>query len=127
MMTDEAILSPPVPVILAPRFNAMVAMVLQWPCCFLGPAACSCLTRILLICIACLLYCCCMQVGIVTGDVSINPTANVVIMTTEILRSMLYKGSDLIRDVEWCVLYACLRVCLRVVGGDEINTANTQY
>lgn len=41
------------------------------------------------------------NVGIVTGDVSINPTANVVIMTTEILRSMLYKGSDLIRDVEW--------------------------
>ena len=27
------------------------------------------------------------NVGIVTGDVSINPTANVVIMTTEILRS----------------------------------------
>ena len=56
-----------------------------------------------------------MQVGIVTGDVSINPTANVVIMTTEILRSMLYKGSDLIRDVEWCVLYAyLLRVCAYV-------------
>ena len=55
-----------------------------------------------------------MQVGIVTGDVSINPTANVVIMTTEILRSMLYKGSDLIRDVEWCVLHACLRVCAYV-------------
>ena len=34
------------------------------------------------------------------GDVSINPTANCLIMTTEILRSMLYKGSDLIRDVE---------------------------
>lgn len=24
-------------------------------------------------------------------------------MTTEILRSMLYKGADLIRDVEWVV------------------------
>eukprot|EP01050_Picozoa_sp_SAG11_P003072 SAG11_NODE_166_length_13763_cov_8.292722_5_plen_747_part_00 len=43
------------------------------------------------------------DVGIVTGDISINPTANCVIMTTEILRSMLYKGSDLIRDVEWVI------------------------
>ena len=43
------------------------------------------------------------SVGIVTGDVSINPKANCVIMTTEILRSMLYKGADMIRDVEWVI------------------------
>ena len=43
------------------------------------------------------------DVGIVTGDVQINPTAAVVVMTTEILRSMLYKGADLIRDVEYVV------------------------
>ena len=43
------------------------------------------------------------DVGIITGDVSINPTATCLIMTTEVLRSMLFKGADLIRDVEWVV------------------------
>ncbi|GJJ09981.1 hypothetical protein Clacol_004206 [Clathrus columnatus] len=43
------------------------------------------------------------NVGILTGDVQINPEAPCLIMTTEILRSMLYKGADLIRDVEWVV------------------------
>ncbi|KAJ8102318.1 NUC185 domain-containing protein [Lipomyces tetrasporus] len=43
------------------------------------------------------------DVGILTGDVQINPHASCVIMTTEILRSMLYKGADLIRDVEFVI------------------------
>lgn len=66
------------------------------------------------------------NVGILTGDVQINPEASCLIMTvsmrrrsaapkttqqaeqiatvqTEILRSMLYKGADLIRDVEWVI------------------------
>ncbi|KAJ3353531.1 hypothetical protein GGF32_002946, partial [Allomyces javanicus] len=43
------------------------------------------------------------DVGILTGDVQINPEANCLIMTTEILRSMLYKGADLIRDVEFVI------------------------
>ena len=43
------------------------------------------------------------NVGIITGDISLNPEASCLILTTEILRSMLYKGADLIRDVEWCV------------------------
>jgi len=38
-----------------------------------------------------------------TGDVSIKPEAPCLIMTTEILRSMLYKGADIIRDIEWVV------------------------
>ncbi|KAF8310553.1 ATP-dependent RNA helicase [Clavulina sp. PMI_390] len=42
-------------------------------------------------------------VGILTGDVQINPEGNCLIMTTEILRSMLYKGADLIRDVEFVI------------------------
>ena len=42
-------------------------------------------------------------VGILTGDVQINPEAPCLIMTTEILRSMLYKGADLIRDVEFVI------------------------
>jgi len=41
------------------------------------------------------------DVGIITGDVTIKPESSCVIMTTEILRSMLYKGSDMIRDIEW--------------------------
>ncbi|GEM08547.1 antiviral helicase SKI2 [Rhodotorula toruloides] len=43
------------------------------------------------------------EVGILTGDVQLNPEASCLIMTTEILRSMLYKGADLIRDVEWVI------------------------
>lgn len=41
------------------------------------------------------------NVGLITGDVSVNPEANCLIMTTEILRSMLYRGADIIRDIEW--------------------------
>ena len=43
------------------------------------------------------------EVGLITGDVSVNPEANCLIMTTEILRSMLYRGSDTIRDIEWVI------------------------
>ncbi|CAJ0843847.1 16973_t:CDS:10 [Entrophospora sp. SA101] len=43
------------------------------------------------------------NVGILTGDVQINSGASCLIMTTEILRSMLYRGSDLIRDVEFVI------------------------
>lgn len=38
-----------------------------------------------------------------TGDVSVNPEASCLILTTEILRSMLYKGADLVRDIEWVI------------------------
>ncbi|ODV95394.1 hypothetical protein PACTADRAFT_3095 [Pachysolen tannophilus NRRL Y-2460] len=43
------------------------------------------------------------DVGLITGDVQINPDSNCLIMTTEILRSMLYRGADLIRDVEFVI------------------------
>ena len=58
------------------------------------------------------------MVGILTGDVQINAEGSCLIvsgngacyviadapqMTTEILRSMLYKGADLIRDVEFVI------------------------
>ena len=33
------------------------------------------------------------DVGLMTGDVTINPEASCLVMTTEILRSMLYRGS----------------------------------
>ena len=34
------------------------------------------------------------DVGLMTGDVTINPEASCLVMTTEILRSMLYRGSE---------------------------------
>lgn len=43
------------------------------------------------------------DVGLVTGDIQIHPEAACLIMTTEILRSMLYNGSEVIRDLEWVV------------------------
>ncbi|XP_074653939.1 superkiller complex protein 2-like isoform X2 [Tubulanus polymorphus] len=43
------------------------------------------------------------DVGLVTGDVQLHPEASCLIMTTEILRSMLYNGSDVIRDLEWVI------------------------
>ncbi len=43
------------------------------------------------------------DVGLMTGDVTINPTASCLVMTTEILRSMLYRGSEVMREVSWVV------------------------
>ncbi|CAI8055955.1 Helicase SKI2W, partial [Geodia barretti] len=43
------------------------------------------------------------NIGLLTGDVQIKSEAPCLIMTTEILRSMLYNGSEVIRDVEWVV------------------------
>uniref|UniRef100_A0A8C7SKP8 Exosome RNA helicase MTR4 n=1 Tax=Oncorhynchus mykiss TaxID=8022 RepID=A0A8C7SKP8_ONCMY len=43
------------------------------------------------------------DVGLMTGDVTINPTASCLIMTTEILRSMLYRGSEVMREVAWVI------------------------
>jgi len=37
-------------------------------------------------------------VGLLTGDVSINPEATCLVMTTEVLRSMLYRGSEIVRE-----------------------------
>uniref|UniRef100_A0A3P9HW02 Exosome RNA helicase MTR4 n=1 Tax=Oryzias latipes TaxID=8090 RepID=A0A3P9HW02_ORYLA len=43
------------------------------------------------------------DVGLITGDVTINPTASCLVMTTEILRSMLYRGSEIMREVAWVI------------------------
>lgn len=43
------------------------------------------------------------DVGLMTGDMTINPNAACLIMTTEILRSMLYRGSEIMREVAWVV------------------------
>jgi antiviral helicase SKI2 len=44
-----------------------------------------------------------VDVGLLTGDVAIRPEAPCLIMTTEVLRSMLYKGADVVRDIEWVI------------------------
>ncbi|XP_060167554.1 DExH-box ATP-dependent RNA helicase DExH9 [Lycium barbarum] len=43
------------------------------------------------------------DVGLMTGDVTIDPNASCLVMTTEIWRSMLYKGSDFTREVAWVI------------------------
>ena len=44
------------------------------------------------------------DVGLMTGDVTINPSATCLVMTTEILRSMLYRGSEVMREVAWVIM-----------------------
>jgi ATP-dependent RNA helicase DOB1 len=43
------------------------------------------------------------DVGLMTGDVSINTGASCIVMTTEILRNMLYKGSEITRETAWVI------------------------
>jgi ATP-dependent RNA helicase DOB1 len=43
------------------------------------------------------------DVGLMTGDITINPSAMCLVMTTEILRSMLYRGSEVMREVAWVI------------------------
>lgn len=44
------------------------------------------------------------KVGLLTGDNSINAQAPVVVMTTEVLRNMIYDRSDLLQDLRFVVL-----------------------
>ncbi len=44
------------------------------------------------------------NVGLLTGDRVLRPDAAVVVMTTEVLRNMLYGTADRLRDVGWVVL-----------------------
>ena len=43
------------------------------------------------------------DVGLMTGDVTINTKASCIVMTTEILRNMLYKGSEMIKEIAWVI------------------------
>ena len=43
------------------------------------------------------------DVGIITGDVQLEKTAQCLIMTTEILRSYLYRNDSIMSDVEWVI------------------------
>ncbi|MEV0032319.1 RNA helicase [Nocardia sp. NPDC050793] len=44
------------------------------------------------------------SVGLLTGDQSINPDAPVVVMTTEVLRNMLYASSEALRGLSYVVM-----------------------
>src|SRR6478672_10504437 len=44
------------------------------------------------------------RVGLLTGDNSVNGDADVVVMTTEVLRNMLYAGSDALRGLSHVVM-----------------------
>ncbi|XP_050373059.1 DExH-box ATP-dependent RNA helicase DExH10 [Argentina anserina] len=43
------------------------------------------------------------DVGLMTGDVTISPNASCLVMTTEILRGMLYRGSEVLKEVAWVI------------------------
>ncbi|XP_010275960.1 PREDICTED: DExH-box ATP-dependent RNA helicase DExH9 isoform X2 [Nelumbo nucifera] len=43
------------------------------------------------------------DVGLMTGDITIEPNASCLVMTTEIWRSMQYKGSEIMREVAWVI------------------------
>ena len=44
------------------------------------------------------------QVGLLTGDNTINGEAPIVVMTTEVLRNMLYERSDTLDGLQWVVM-----------------------
>ncbi|HEY8591085.1 MAG TPA: DEAD/DEAH box helicase [Naasia sp.] len=44
------------------------------------------------------------SVGLLTGDTNVNAKARVVVMTTEVLRNMLYADSDLLKDLSYVVM-----------------------
>ncbi|HLF69446.1 MAG TPA: DEAD/DEAH box helicase, partial [Actinomycetota bacterium] len=44
------------------------------------------------------------EVGLLTGDNSINPEAPIVVMTTEVLRNMIYERSALLDDLRYVIL-----------------------
>lgn len=44
------------------------------------------------------------NVGLLTGDTSINSEANIVVMTTEVLRNMLYENSETLRALRYVIL-----------------------
>ena len=43
------------------------------------------------------------DVGLITGDVTNNPSASCLVMTTEILRQMLFRGNEIMREVGWVI------------------------
>ncbi|KAB0381177.1 hypothetical protein FD755_008961 [Muntiacus reevesi] len=60
--------------------------------------------------------------GLMTGDVTINSTASCLVMTTEILRSMLYRGSEIIRHIIYTDYWPTpLQHYIFPAGGDGLH------
>lgn len=57
------------------------------------------------------------RVGLMTGDISINPEADAVVMTTEVLRNMLYLGSPALAGLEYVVMDEVHYLADRARGG----------
>src|SRR6476619_5037525 len=57
------------------------------------------------------------RVGLLTGDNSVNGDAPVVVMTTEVLRNMLYAGSDALRGLSHVVMHEVHYLADRARGG----------
>lgn len=63
------------------------------------------------------------SVGLLTGDLQINQTASCLIMTTEILQSMLYCASDVLRDLEFVIFDE-----VHYINNEDVrNTDYTNY
>ncbi|KAI5173121.1 ATP-dependent RNA helicase DOB1 [Nematocida sp. LUAm3] len=43
------------------------------------------------------------DVGLMTGDVTLNPDSTCLVMTTEILRNMIYRGTEVLRETHFIV------------------------
>ena len=57
------------------------------------------------------------DVGLITGDLSVNPEGSCLIMTTEILRSMLYRGADTVHTFIFYYkrfFFFCMLICVYV-------------
>lgn len=57
------------------------------------------------------------RVGLLTGDMSINSQADIIVMTTEVLRNMLYEGSSSLRALKYVVLDEIHYLSDRMRGG----------
>lgn len=66
------------------------------------------------------------DVGLMTGDITINPSATCLIMTTEILRSMLYRGSEVMREVAW-VIYDEIHYMRFVTNPNAVQTVKAFF
>jgi ATP-dependent RNA helicase DOB1 len=66
------------------------------------------------------------DVGLMTGDITIRPEASCLVMTTEILRSMLYQGSEIVREARVIVYdeihYIKVQLCAHFCCGLCIDT-----
>ncbi|VDN36643.1 unnamed protein product [Gongylonema pulchrum] len=43
------------------------------------------------------------DIGLMSAGMTLNPDASCLVMSTDILRSLLYRGSDLVRKVDWVI------------------------